>query len=335
MIYARALGDALRHCLETDPRVILMGEDIADPYGGAFKVTRGLTTDFPERVRTTPISEAAITGVAAGLALRGRRPIVEIMFGDFLTLTFDQLLNHVAKYAAMYGDTVSCPVIVRSPSGGGRGYGPTHSQSLEKHFLGVPHVKVVAASSFHDPRDVLPALLRQDEPVLFVEHKLLYPLHVWDGAGGELSDLVHHEAVGESGLPTTTLSAVPGEDCTITIVAYGYVAAHAARLVEKLAVEDEIFAELVVPAQLAPLDIAPIEASVATTGALLTLEEGTRGWSWGTGIADEIGRRLFGRLRRPPVVLTSEPDVIPSARHLEERVLLTPATVERAMREAA
>src|SRR3954449_3319670 len=178
VIYARALGDTLRHALESDPRVVVLGEDILDPYGGAFKVTRGLSTDFPALVRATPISEAAIAGVSAGLALAGLRPIAEIMFGDFLALCFDQITNHIAKYGAMYDGAATCPVVIRTPSGGGRGYGPTHSQSLEKHFLGVPHLRVVAPSLWHDPWALLQTFLADDAPVLQIEHKLLYPLHV-------------------------------------------------------------------------------------------------------------------------------------------------------------
>ena len=163
VIFARVLGDTLRRLLEDDPRVVILGEDVVDPYGGAFKVTRGLSTDFPDRVRATPISEGAIAGVAAGLALAGYRPIAEIMFGDFLTLCFDQVVNHIAKYEAMYDGGATCPVILRTPSGGGRGYGPTHSQSLEKHFLGVPHLRVVAASLHHDPDRVFDVLLAGGE----------------------------------------------------------------------------------------------------------------------------------------------------------------------------
>jgi acetoin:2,6-dichlorophenolindophenol oxidoreductase subunit beta len=331
MIYARALGDALRTCLEDDPRVVVMGEDIADPYGGAFKVTKGLTTDFPERVRSTPISESAITGVAAGLALSGYRPIVEIMFGDFLSLTFDQFVNHITKYPAMSGHQVSCPVIVRTPSGGGRGYGPTHSQSLEKHFLGIPHLRVVAPSTLHDPGEMLQALLDDDAPALIVEHKLLYPRQYPEALDGMQVERV----VGDSGMPTVTISAVPREDCTLTVVAYGHMAVVAAGVLDRLAIEDEIFAELVVPTQIAPLDWGPIDQSVEVTGALLTLEEGTAGWSWGTGIAQHVNRSAFGRLRQPVSVATSEADVIPSARALEDRMLLGAADVERAIREAA
>jgi acetoin:2,6-dichlorophenolindophenol oxidoreductase subunit beta len=333
MIFARALGEALRSALEDDPRVVVLGEDIADPYGGAFKVTKGLTTDFPDRVRSTPISESAMTGVCAGLAMHGYRPILEIMFGDFVSLTFDQVANHIAKYPAMYDRKVTCPVIIRTPSGGGRGYGPTHSQSLEKHFLGIPHLRVVAASVHHDPVRVFQALLAQEDPVLYVEHKLLYPMHV--GSVGDEGVLMVGEDRGDDALlPTVTVSAVPRDECTLTVAAYGYTAVLAARAIERLALDDEIFAELVVPADLAPVDWAPIVSSVEATGALLTVEEGTAGWSWGTELAAHIGRACFGQLRRAPEVLTSAADIIPSARKLEDRMLVDVSAIEQAIREA-
>ena len=132
--------------MTADERVILMGEDILDPYGGAFKVTRGLSSAFPDRVLAAPISEAGMVGAAAGMALRGLRPGVEIMFGDFLTLAADQLINHIAKFRWMYNDQVRVPLVVRTPMGGRRGYGPTHSQTLEKLFLGIPGLTVLAPS---------------------------------------------------------------------------------------------------------------------------------------------------------------------------------------------
>jgi pyruvate/2-oxoglutarate/acetoin dehydrogenase E1 component len=329
VIYARALGDALHHALESDPRVVLLGEDIVDPYGGAFKVTRGLSTDFPERVRATPVSEAAIAGVSAGLALAGLRPISEIMFGDFLTLCFDQIVNHIAKYEAMYDGTVTCPVVIRTPSGGGRAYGPTHSQSLEKYFFGVPHLRVVAASLWHDPAALFDHFLANDSPVLHIEHKLLYPLEL--GAG---PDEVEEE--GSPGVPPTlSIRLVPREDCVLSVVAYGYQAELARRVVERLATEEELFAELLVPAQLSPVDWGPLERSVAVTGALLTIEEGTEGWSWGTEVAAGVGARLFGRLRRAPMVLASAGDVIPSAPTREAEVLVGERQIETAVREVA
>jgi acetoin:2,6-dichlorophenolindophenol oxidoreductase subunit beta len=331
VIYSRALGDALREALERDPRVVVMGEDIADPYGGAFKVTKGLSTAFPDRVRTTPISEAGITGVAAGLALSGYRPIVEIMFGDFLSLTFDQIVNHITKYPEMTGHQVTCPVIVRTPSGGGRGYGPTHSQSLEKHFLGVPNLRVVAASTLVDPSDLLATLLSQDDPVLLVEHKLLYPRQFPE----PVDDLIVNRETGPSGTPTVRVSAVPQEDCSVTVVAYGHTAVLAVAAMRNLAIEEELFAELVVPAQIDPLDLDPVVRSVQATGSLVTLEEGTAGWSWGSGVVAEVQAVAFGDLRGPARVLTSEAGVIPSARHLEDRMLLGAHDIERAIREAA
>jgi pyruvate/2-oxoglutarate/acetoin dehydrogenase E1 component len=323
VIYARALGDTLRHALESDARVIVLGEDIVDPYGGAFKVTRGLSTDFPGRVRSTPISEAAIAGISAGLALGGFRPIAEIMFGDFLGLCFDQIVNHIGKYAAMYDGAATCPVVIRTPSGGGRGYGPTHSQSLEKHFLGVPHLRVFAGSLFHDPAALFAGFLAGDAPVLHIEHKLLYPLGVaTDGA------------IAQDG-STVSIRLVAREECTLTVVAYGYQAELARRVLERLAWQEEIFAELLVPAQLAPVEWAPLERSVAVTGSLLSVEEGTAGWSWGSELAAGIGSRLFGRLRRAPTVLASAEDIVPGARALEAAMLVGERAIEDAVRRAA
>ena len=133
-----SLHQGLKAVMARDTRVYLLGEDILAPYGGAFKVTRDLSDLYPDRVLTTPISEAGIVGLASGMALRGLRPVVEIMFGDFTTLIADQLINHAAKFRWMYNDQVRVPLVVRTPMGGRRGYGPTHSQTLEKHFLGVP-----------------------------------------------------------------------------------------------------------------------------------------------------------------------------------------------------
>src|SRR6185437_15996485 len=158
-----------------DQRVIVLGEDVLDPYGGAFKVTRGLATQCPDRVLTSPISEAGIVAVATGLALRGFRPVVEIMFGDFLFLAGDQIVNHAAKYRAMFNEQVRVPLVIRMPSGGRRGYGPTHSQSLEKHFLGVPGLWVIAPHSLGDPGALLrQAIFDTEDPVLFVENKIGY-----------------------------------------------------------------------------------------------------------------------------------------------------------------
>jgi len=333
MIFAQALASAFHEILKQDPRVVVLGEDIADPYGGAFKATKGLSTAFPDRVFSTPVSEAAITGVSAGLALSGFRPIVEIMFGDFLSLSFDQILNHITKYEPVYNRQVRCPVIVRTPSGGGKGYGPTHSQSLEKFFLGMPNLLVIAASLHHDPLQIYKQLLSQDYPALYVEHKLLYPRRLILPDKGRVGELLASVHISETNFPTAMLSSVPREDCVLTIVAYGYQAAVAEEIVKKLAVDEEIFIELVVPSQISPVDYSPIRQSVDMTGRLLTVEEGTAGWSWGTEIAHTIEKQYFGKLRSAVEVCASESSIIPSAKHLEDQMLVHKDKMEKIIRK--
>ncbi len=170
----QALNAALRHLLETDARALLLGEDLHDPYGGAFKVTQGLSTDFPGRVISTPISEAGITGASIGLSLDGFLPVMEVMFADFLSLCMDQIYNHAVKFPGVFRD-VAVPLVIRTPCGGRRGYGPTHSQSPEHLFTSVPGLTVVYGSHRHDIGKLLvDATLRWRYPVLFLEHKLLY-----------------------------------------------------------------------------------------------------------------------------------------------------------------
>ena len=329
-----SLNSALRQALTLDGRVYLLGEDILDPYGGAFKVTRGLSTEFPDRVLTTPISEAGIVGLASGMALRGLRPVVEIMFGDFLTLIADQVINHAAKFRWMYNDQVRTPLVIRVPMGGRRGYGPTHSQTLEKLFLGVPGLRVLAPSAFGDPGDLLAcAILIGDDPTLFVENKLLYLLPVQNK-----TDLVDFElnivpqdgrGLDEMRIGVTYLLTVRGAPPPIlTLAAYGYMAEIARQAMLKLAYEYEIFTELVVPTQLAPFEIEPILASVRRTGRLLTIEEGNLSLGWGaeivtrtveaSGASLQAARRLAALDLPVPASGPLESGVLPSMENLVE-----------------
>jgi pyruvate/2-oxoglutarate/acetoin dehydrogenase E1 component len=277
------LNYALHHAMESDERVHVIGEDILDPYGGAFKVARGLSTRFPGRVLTTPISEAAIVGVSNGLALRGLRPVAEIMFGDFITLAADQLVNHAAKFRWMYNDQVRVPLVVRMPMGGRRGYGPTHSQSLEKLFLGVPGLRVVAPNSLDDPAGLLEhAILRDDDPVLFVEHKLLYTRPLLEPGKGELVDW---EIIKSADVyPTFTLRMADVEP-HLTIATYGYNFELARAAAHELMYEHEIFAETVLFSQLSPFELSPLFDSLRRTRRLLTVEEGTLTLGWGAEVA--------------------------------------------------
>jgi len=287
------LNYALHHALETDERVYVLGEDILDPYGGAFKVTRGLSSKYPQRVLTTPISEAAIVGVSNGMALRGLRPVAEIMFGDFVTLAADQLINHAAKFHWMYNEQAHVPIVVRAPMGGRRGYGPTHSQSLEKLFLGVPGLRVVAPNSLSDPAALLEhAILGDDAPVLFIEHKLLYLRPLLEPGEGELLDWEIGAFAGD--YPTYLLRISNIEVSHITIATYGYNFELARAAANELMYEHEIFAEIVLFSQLSPFAFSPLFDSLRRTRRLLTVEEGSLSLGWGAEVAARAAETLPG-----------------------------------------
>ncbi|MCW5875939.1 MAG: hypothetical protein KIS85_03565 [Anaerolineales bacterium] len=318
-----ALNRGLHAAFEQDQRVYLIGEDLLDPYGGAFKVSQGLSTKYPDRVWTSPVSEAALAGVAAGMALRGLRPVVEIMFGDFSTLIADQLINSIAKFGAMYGGDVAVPLVVRTPMGGRRGYGPTHSQTLEKLYLGVPGLRVLAAHALSDPGELLRrAILEDDGPVFFVENKLLYlrPL------AAELQDfeIEQHTPPGAYAA-THTLRLKGAPSAALTLTAYGYMAELAREAQLRLAFEHEIFCELVVPGQLAPLlpggelDGA-LAASLEKSRRLLAVEEGSYTLGWGAEVLARAAQAFPGGLKAASRL--AAPDApIPASRPLEEAAL--------------
>ncbi len=317
-----SLNAGLRRALEADPGVVILGEDVLDPYGGAFKVTRGLSSAFPRRVLTTPISEAGLIGLATGMALRGLRPVVEIMFGDFLTLAADQLINHAAKFRWMYNDQVSIPLTVRTPMGGRRGYGPTHSQSLEKLYMGVPGLLILAPCTLSDPGEMLEKIiLNAEDPVIFVENKSLYAIPV-QPAGGLPEFEVHTDTQGKPPLPAVSyrLALRGAPRPVLTLAAYGYMAELARQAVLRLAYESEIFAELVVLTQLAPFSIIPVLDSVSRTGRILTIEEGTLSLGWGAeilaGLAERMGPRLVAARRLAALEVP-----VPASAPLEKAVL--------------
>jgi pyruvate/2-oxoglutarate/acetoin dehydrogenase E1 component len=309
-----SLNQGLYRALASDKRVVLLGQDLLDPYGGAFKVTRGLSSAFPERVLSTPISEAGIVGAAAGMALRGLRPVVEIMFGDFLTLAADQLINHAAKYRWMYNDQVQVPMVVRTPMGGRRGYGPTHSQTLEKHFIGAPGLRVLAPAALGSPGDLLAETVQTStDPVLFIENKLLY-LEKLPGEA-ELSEF----DLQQSG--STYLLAVRGApQPDVTVAAYGYMAHLARKLLLSLAYEAEIFVELVIPTCLSPLDMQPILGSLERSQRLITLEEGTFTLGWGAEVLAQAASALGPRLKAARRIAAADLP-IPASGPLESAVL--------------
>lgn len=328
-----SLNAALRRALTDDPRVLLLGEDLLDPYGGAFRVTRGLSEAFPERVLTTPISEAGFVGLATGMALRGLHPVVEIMFGDFVTLAADQLINHAAKFRWMYNggkppnDRVSVPLVVRTPMGGRRGYGPTHSQTLEKLFLGAPGLRVLAPSAIGNPGELLyDAILHSEDPVLFVENKLLYLLPLVDlDKPGEFAIQAIPPAISAEGCRQISplayqLNLRGAPPPSLTLAAYGYMAELARQAALRLAYEHEIFIEIIVPTQLAPFDLASILASARRTRRLVTVEEGTLSLGWGAEVVAQAAQTLGSQLQSVQRVGALDLPV-PSSGVLEDAVL--------------
>jgi pyruvate/2-oxoglutarate/acetoin dehydrogenase E1 component len=316
-----SINAALRAALVADERVFVLGEDVLDPYGGAFKVTRGLSTEFPDRVLASPISEAGIVATATGLALRGFRPVAEIMFGDFLFLAGDQIVNHAAKYRAMFNDRVRVPLVIRAPSGGRRGYGPTHSQSLEKHFLGVPGLWVVAPHSLGDPGELLRrAIFDVDDPVLFIENKI--------GYGEALSrDVPACEIVSlaDPASPFPTLWFKPPGSCDGLLFCYGGMTRPAADAAALLREREQLALGLVVVTQLSPTPASHLEAVLrdGTPAALVTIEEAPAETGWGAEIIASIEQIRDARGLAPISYrrVGARATVIPSARPLEDVVL--------------
>ena len=299
--YTQMIRETLEDALRRDPRVFLMGEDIG-VYGGAFGVTRGLVKEFgSERVRDTPISEQALVGTAIGAAAAGSRPVVEIMFMDFITLAVDQLANMAAKLHYIYG--VSCPLIVRTPNGGGRGYGATHSQSLERLFTGVPGLQIAAPATATDASALLQTALQGTNPVLFLEHKLLYPLR-WEVPEG----LPAPQPFGHA--------RVTREGAHVTIVAWSGMVPQAERAAEALAI-DGIHAEIVDLCTLAPLDTGTVVASARKTGRVLIVEEGPRTGGFAAEIACRIFEAAYDSLDAPIRRLACPDCPLPAAKTLE------------------
>ena len=306
---AEAIALAMAEEMERDPRVVFMGEDIG-VYGGAFGVSQGMLAKFgPQRVIETPISEPSIVGVAVGAAMTGLRPVVEIMFMDFITLCMDQLLNHGAKFHYAYAGQVTTPMVIRAPSGGGRGYGPTHSQSLESLLLSIPCIKIVAPSTGADAKGLLKSGIRDENIVVFVESKLLYskkfevPL-----------DPEHIVPIGKAAL------LEQGND--LTIVTYSRMVAEAMEAREILEKEDGVSVELIDLRTIKPLDMDCIMGSVNKTGRLVTLEEGVKTGGIGAEIIARVSEEAKTTDNRPLMHRIAAMDIpVPASFELEKEVL--------------
>jgi pyruvate/2-oxoglutarate/acetoin dehydrogenase E1 component len=314
-----ALREALREEMQRDKTVVLLGEDIGRYWGGAFGVTKGLEEEFgEERVRDTPISESSIVGVAVGAAITGVRPIAEIMFGDLTALAMDQICNQAAKIRYMFGGQAKAPLIVRTPFGAGVNIASHHSQSLEAWFMHTPGLQVAVPSTPFDAKGLLKAAIRGDDPVFFVEHKLLYPIK---GAIPE-EDYVVPFGVGD----------VKREGSDVSIVATLYMVHKALAAAEQLD-KDGVSVEIVDPRTLTPLDKKIIIKSVRKTGRLVIVSEDSQTAGVSSEIAAVAATEALDYLDAP-IKRVAEPDTpIPFSPALEKFVIPDEKSIIKAVME--
>ena len=319
MLYLESINKSLHNIIGNNHNVILIGEDIVDPYGGAFKVTKGLSTAYPSQVISTPISEAGILGAATGMAMRGLKPIVEIMFGDFVTLAADQLINHASKYAWMYNGKVSVPIVIRTPVGGRRGYGPTHSQSLESMFMSVPGLDIIAPSICHNPGEILEGVVKDViKPTIFVEYKIDYSKQLHNDTFGNFSifrkDAGHYNQ-------NITLSLYPDEKPDILIITYGGNVTIAVEAAEKIFFDEEILVNIAVLSSVKPIDNEFVIESVKNCGKVIILEEGNVIGGWGAEVSSIIHENIFDQLKYPVQRIGAMDIPIPSSGPMEIEML--------------
>ncbi len=319
--FIQAINEALREEMQRDERVFLIGEDIGH-YGGLFRVTRNLLDEFGERrVIDTPISEQGFMGMAVGAAMAGLRPIVELMYMDFYLVCADQIFNQAAKMHYMTGGLLNVPMVIRGQQGGGKGYGSQHSSSVESTFAQFPGIKVVAPSTPYDAKGLLVSAIRDENPVLFLEHKMLYFTR------GELPDaeVDYTVPIGKSEVKRA------GKD--LTLATFGYTLLQALEAAEELQAEQGIDLEIVDLRSITPLDMEGVLTSVARTGRLLAVHESQSN----AGIGAEIVARTYEEapylLKAPARRLGMAPASLPVSKPLEEELLPWKRNIKAAVLE--
>jgi len=315
--YAEAIKEAMSEEMRASDDIFLMGEDVGI-YGGAFGVSYGMFEEFgEERVRDTPISEAAIIGAAVGAAVTGMRPIAEIQFSDFITIGMDQLVNQAAKIRYMFGGKAIVPMVVRAPAGSGTGAAAQHSSSMEAWYAHVPGLKVVTPSTPYDAKGLLKSAIWDDNPVVFLEQKLLYRTK------GEIPEEDYRIPLSESDVKR------PGKD--LTIVSWGRMVPRCLTVADNLASEG-IDIEVIDPRTLLPLDAEPIIASAAKTGRVLVVHEAVEtGGFGGEVIARIVDSEAFFYLDRPPKRLGGLDVPIPYNPNLEKNAVPTEESITAAV----
>lgn len=271
--------------LLADPKCFLLGEDIADPYGGAYTLTKGMSTKFPGKIINTPMSEQGFTGLGVGMALAGYKPIIEIMFGDFSTLIMDQILNHASKFVE--GFEKKLHLVVRDPMGGYRGYGATHSQSLEKLYVGLPNIAVISPSVLHKPGDLLVKAMGLGVPVIFAENKLDYTRKMFK-AEKIVSAFDIQYYGGDFPIAEVTF---PDEEAEVTIVSYGGLINPLLQMMYDFYMEEEVAVRLLDVSSLSPMDFDLLYKFLKGSDKILTVEEGHIPFGIGDTIISQMVQR--------------------------------------------
>ncbi len=312
--------------INRDKKTMIIGEDIADPYGGAFKVTKGLSTKFKDNIISTPISEAGIVGMGIGMSLLGYNPFIEIMFGDFISYAFNQILSNASKFFYMYNKQVSVPITIRTPMGGGRGYGPTHSQSIEKIFNGLNNIRIVALNTLIDSKVILKSIENYKHTTILIENKIDY-----GRLENKLPKTVSYTfKKSNTNLPIIVCSPNNIEP-EISIITYGAAVHCALESVDRIFYEFEVFPKIIVLTELYPLQISQIALLTYKTGIILTLEEGNVEGGIGSEIVsaliecNKIGNKKFKRIGSINIP-------IPATKQLEEKILINTETIITVLR---
>jgi pyruvate dehydrogenase E1 component beta subunit len=327
--FQQAINEALALEMERDESVVLFGEDVAggagapgedDAWGGVLGVTKGLYPKFPNRVLDTPISESAIVGAAAGAAASGLRPVAELMFVDFLGVCLDQIYNQAAKFRYMFGGKSITPMVIRTMFGAGIRAAAQHSQTLYPIFTHIPGLKVVVPATPYDAKGLLIQSIRDDDPVIFLEHKVLYTIE------GDVPEESYAIPFGEA--------SIVREGSDVTIVALGRMVLLAEQAAEELAGEG-IDCEVVDPRTTSPLDEDTILESVENTGRLVVVDEANPRCGLAADIVARVAQEAFSSLKAPPRMVTPPHTPVPFSPVLEDAYVPTPASIAEAVRATA
>ena len=323
---ANQINQYFHQAISDNDKVLVIGEDIEDPYGGAFKVTKGLSTAYPKNVISTPISEAGIVGMGIGMSLLGYKPFVEIMFGDFISYAFDQILSNASKFFFMYNKQVSVPLTIRTPMGGGRGYGPTHSQSIEKLFNGINNIQIVAMNTLVDSKHILKSLENYNHTTILIENKLDY-----GRLKNKLPKTVKYKFVKSISDYPIIIGSPENIEPEISIITYGGSVHLLFESIDEIFYEFEVLPKIVVLTKLYPLPIEIIKSSVFDTKIILTLEESNVEGGIGSEIIASLAelKSMKGKQFKR---IGSKNVPIPSAKLLEKGALINSNNIICALR---